>query len=111
MAIFGAGMWAAETGSRLRALVQFAHQQGFWIRFCTLDGVSGLQRDRLLTERVEPLMSVLAIGPTTAPTWALEIGEVRRFSSIRKAISYCGLCGDEKRSANAMRWVCRSAAR
>jgi hypothetical protein len=32
----------------------------------------------------------------------LEIGEVQRFSSIKKAISYCGLCGDEKRSANSV---------
>jgi transposase len=32
----------------------------------------------------------------------LEIGEVQRFSSIEKAISYCGLCGDEQRSANSV---------
>jgi transposase len=25
---------------------------------------------------------------------------VRRFSSIKKAVSYCGLCGDEQSSAN-----------
>ena len=42
------------------------------------------------------------IGPITALTWALEIGEVQRFSSIKKAISYCGLCGDEQRSANSV---------
>jgi hypothetical protein len=28
------------------------------------------------------------------------MGEVSRFPSIREAISYCGLCGDEKRSAD-----------
>ena len=28
----------------------------------------------------------------------LEVGEVKRFSSIKKAISYCGLCGAEKSS-------------
>jgi len=28
--------------------------------------------------------------------------QVQRFSSIKKAISYCGLCGDEQRSANSV---------
>jgi transposase len=62
--------------------------------------IYSLQQDRLLAERVERLMSIPAVGPITALTWALEIGEVQRFSSIKKAISYCGLCGDEQRSAN-----------
>jgi transposase len=35
---------------------------------------------------------------------ALEIGDVSRFHSIKQAISYCGLCGDERNSADkAMR--------
>src|SRR5215470_751397 len=59
--------------------------------------IRSLQQDRLLAERVERLMSIPAIGPITALTWALEIGGVQRFSSIKKAISYCGLCGDEQR--------------
>jgi transposase len=65
--------------------------------------IQSLQQDRLLVERVERLMSIPAIGPITALTWALEIGEVRRFSSIRKAISYCGLCGAEKSSGDTVR--------
>jgi len=64
--------------------------------------VRSLERDQFLVERVERLMSIPAIGPITALTWALEIGEVQRFSSIKKAISYCGLCGDERRSANSV---------
>jgi transposase len=60
--------------------------------------IRSLEHDRLLAERVERLMSIPAIGPITALTWALEIGEVQRFSSIKKAISYCGLCGAEKSS-------------
>jgi transposase len=40
------------------------------------------------------------VGPITALTWALEIGEVSRFGSVKQAISYCGLCGDEKSSAD-----------
>jgi transposase len=65
--------------------------------------IRSLQRDRLLAERVERLMSIPAIGPITALTWALEVGDVRRFSSNKKAVSYCGLCGAEKSSGNTVR--------
>ena len=61
--------------------------------------IRSLQRDSLLAERVKRLMTIPAVGPVTALTWALEVGEVQRFSSIKKAISYCGLCGAENRSA------------
>jgi len=61
-----------------------------------------LGRDALLVEQVERLMSIPAVGTITALTWALEIGDVRRFSSIKKAISYCGLCGAEKSSGNTV---------
>jgi transposase len=65
--------------------------------------VRSLQRDSLLTERVERLMTIPAVGPITALTWALEVADVQRFSSIRKAISYCGLCGAERSSANVIK--------
>ncbi len=42
------------------------------------------------------LRTVPGVGPITALTWALEIGDVSRFRSVKQAISYCGLCGDEK---------------
>lgn len=64
--------------------------------------VRSLQSDSLLVERVDRLMTIPAVGPITALTWALEVGDVQRFSSIKKAISYCGLCGAEKRSANTV---------
>src|SRR5262249_25742422 len=66
--------------------------------------IRSLQHDGLLAERVERLMSIPAIGPITALTWALEIGDVRRFSSIKKAISYCGLCGDQHSSADRVHY-------
>jgi transposase len=53
--------------------------------------VRSLERDPLLMDRVERLMTIPAVEPITALTWALEVGEVQRFSSIKKAISYCGL--------------------
>ncbi len=65
--------------------------------------VRSLQRDSLLIERVERLMTIPAVGPITALTWALEVGDVQRFSSIKKAISYCGLCGAENSSANIIK--------
>jgi transposase len=64
--------------------------------------VRSLERDLLLMDRVERLMTIPAVGPITALTWALEVGEVQRFSSIKKAISYCGLCGAEKSSGNTV---------
>src|SRR5579863_3130738 len=62
--------------------------------------VSSLQRDPLLAERLQRLKTVPGVGPITALTWALEIGDVSRFRSIKQAISYCGLCGEEKSSAD-----------
>jgi transposase len=64
--------------------------------------VRSLESDSLLIDRVERLMTIPAVGPITALTWALEVGDVQRFSSIKKAISYCGLCGAEKSSANTV---------
>ena len=58
-----------------------------------------LEQDALLKERVARLLTIPAIGQVTALSWALEIGEVTRFSSLKKAISYCGLCGAERSSA------------
>jgi transposase len=48
----------------------------------------------------------------TALTWALEVGDVQRFSSIKKAISYCGLCGAEKSSGNMVQCIrrCQNSA-
>jgi transposase len=53
--------------------------------------VSSLERDSLLGERLERLRTIPGVGPITALTWALEIGDVSRFQSIKQAISYCGL--------------------
>jgi transposase len=53
-----------------------------------------------LSERLKNLRIAPGVGPITALTWALEIGDVSRFRSVKQAISYCGLCGDEKSSAD-----------
>src|SRR6201993_5050682 len=55
--------------------------------------IRSLQRDPLLAERVRRLQTIPAVGKVTALSWALEMGDISRFRSIRQAISYCGLCG------------------
>src|SRR5579863_5480877 len=62
--------------------------------------VSSLERDPLLKERLRRLRTVPGVGPITALTWALEIGDFTRFHSNKQAISYCGLCADERSSAD-----------
>jgi transposase len=62
--------------------------------------VTSLERDALLAERLKRLRTVPGVGPITALTWALEIGDFTRFPSVKEAISYCGLCGDESSSAD-----------
>jgi transposase len=64
------------------------------------DLVSSLERDSLLKERLRRLRTVPGVGSITALTWALEIGDYTRFRSNKQAISYCGLCADEKSSAD-----------
>jgi transposase len=50
-----------------------------------------LRRDPLLARRVLLLKSIRGVGEVTALTWALEVGDPRRFSSVAHAVSYCGL--------------------
>jgi len=58
-----------------------------------------LESDSMLTERVHRLMTIPGVGVILALTWPLEIGDVKRFGSLKAAISYCGLCGSEQSSA------------
>jgi len=61
--------------------------------------VEALRTNSLIRDRVQRLMSIQGIGEVTSLTWVLEIGDPKRFGSIRKAISYCGLCSGQKESA------------
>jgi len=89
-----------EINESLRSLLGLCRET--MVRLQKTEGalVRSLERDPLLAERVDRLMTIPAVGPITALTWALEVGEVKRFSSIKKAISYCGLCSGEKSSAD-----------
>jgi transposase len=61
--------------------------------------LKALREHAHLRERVQQLMSIDGVGEVTALTWVLEVGEPERFSSVRKAISYCGLCSGQAESA------------
>jgi transposase len=58
-----------------------------------------LEQDARLQERVELLQTIRGVGPVVALTWALEVGEVKRFPNLARAISYCGLCSAQRSSA------------
>jgi transposase len=61
--------------------------------------LKGLDRHPLLRERVARLQSIRGVGQVTALTWALEVAEPERFGSVRRAVSYCGLCAAQRESA------------
>src|SRR5271169_3858 len=86
----------------LRALLRLCRETVVRLQKMESALVRTLESDSLLVDRVERLMTIPAVGPITALTWALEVGDVQRFSSIKKAISYCGLCGAEKSSGSTV---------
>jgi len=84
----------------IRPLLQLSRETVVRLQRTDYARVSSLLRDPLLAERIKRLRTVPGVGPITALTWALEMGEVSRFRSVKQAISYCGLCSDEKSSAD-----------
>lgn len=92
-----------EIPEGLRPLLRLSREMVARLQKTDYALVSSLARDPLLAERVKRLRTVPGVGPITALTWALEIGEVARFRSSKQAISYCGLCGDEKSSADSVK--------
>ena len=73
----------------------------------TIDGLGqmnkqllqALHTDQVLADRVQRLMTIPGVGQVLSLTWALEMGDITRFRSVKDAISYCGLCGAEQSSA------------
>ena len=53
--------------------------------------VAKLRKEPLIAQRVMRLKSIRGVGPVTALTWILEVGDPQRFSSVAHAVSYCGL--------------------
>src|SRR5271168_2039876 len=61
--------------------------------------IKRLLSERALQQRIERLLSIRGVGPITALTWALEVSDPQRFSSIGDAVSYCGLTAAFRSSA------------
>jgi transposase len=61
--------------------------------------LQSLRKSPELRQRMTRLKTIDGVGEITALTWILEVGESSRFSSIAKAISYCGLCSGQNSSA------------
>lgn len=61
--------------------------------------VQALKENELIRDRVKRLMTIPGVGEITALTWVLETGEPERFGSVKKAVSYCGLCSAQHESA------------
>jgi transposase len=91
-----------DINEELRSLLRLCRETVVRLQKTESALVRSLERDSLLMDRVERLMTIPAVGPITALTWALEVGDAKRFSSIKKAISYCGLCGAEKSSGTTV---------
>ena len=91
-----------EIGDSIRPLLKLCREH--IDRSIRLDSalLRSLERDPLLTDRLRRLRTVPGVGPITALTWALEVGDTSRFRSIKQAISYCGLCSAERSSADKM---------
>jgi transposase len=89
-----------EVSASIRPLLRLCREHiDRWIKLDTAL-LRSLERDPLLADRLRRLRTIPGVGPITALTWALEVGDASRFRSIKQAISYCGLCSAEKSSAD-----------
>jgi len=60
--------------------------------------LEALRTDQALAARVQRLMAIPGVGPVLSVTWALEMGNIARFPSVKDAVSHCGLGGAEQSS-------------
>jgi transposase len=79
-----------EVNASIRPLLRLSRETIVRLQKTEYALVSSLERDPLLADRIRRLRTVPGVGPITALTWALEMGEISRFRSLRQAISYCG---------------------
>lgn len=85
--------------TELRPLLEYSRSQITSLEKMDQQILNMLRRHPRLDKRVEALCSMDGIGPVTALTWCLEVADPKRFSSIKKLISYAGLCGAQRESA------------
>jgi len=87
----------------VRTLLQLSHANVELFESMQKRLLNELQAHPELQERVERLQTIQGIGPVTALTWALEVGEPHRFATVKQAVSYCGLCSGQLESAGKAR--------
>ena len=83
----------------VKALLQLSRSGYEMFRSFQKRLVVELRTNQLIRDRVARLMTIPGVGEITALTWVLEMEDSRRFTSIRKAVSYCGLCSAQRESA------------
>jgi transposase len=84
----------------VKRMLWISHSYVQTFQGCQKRLVHELARQALLKERVQLLQTIPGVGEIVALTWALEVGDPSRFSSIARALSYCGLTSAEDRSAD-----------
>jgi transposase len=89
-----------EVSESIRPLLRLSHETITRLHKTEIGLIRSLERDPVLVERIKNLKTIPGIGVITALTWALEMDDVSRFHSVKQAISYCGLCGSERSSAD-----------
>lgn len=80
--------WVSE---QMRPLLAFNRKQIETLGQMDRQLIQLLEKHPEVQERVMALRKIDGVGPVTALTWALEIGDVTRFRSIKHAQSYAGL--------------------
>jgi len=88
-----------EVPESVKALLELTHTHLEIFERAQKRLLRALREHPLLAERVERLRSIPGVGEVTALTWALEIVDPNRFSSGKRAVSYCGLCSAQDESA------------
>jgi transposase len=87
-----------EVPESLVGLLKMSHRMVEMLETTSKWLAGTLAKHPRLKARVKLLETIAGVGPVLALTWVLEVGEVERFGSIAKAISYCGLCSGESQS-------------
>jgi len=96
---FGEGMRRDLIDDELRPLLEFSRSQTEELTRMDARLMRLLERHPRLAARVEALRKIDGVGPVTALSWALEVGDPSRFASIKRAVSYCGLASALRESA------------
>src|SRR5713226_5140412 len=68
-----------EVNESIRPLLRLSRDSIVRLQKTEYALVSSLERDPLLADRIRRLRTVPGVGPITALTWALEVGDVSRF--------------------------------